>query len=389
MDKLEKRLKDWRRQQLIDTDTLQRILAYESGRGHDGWQWRTLLILGLSIIGIGVVSLIAANWASIPDSIKLGADFLLLALVATGIYLNRGDSGHAWREGLIVLFQVLCLASIGLIAQVYHLSGKPWLALGYWAAMTLPITLFARAQPARWLWAGLLLLAFGMASNDLLALRENPVHRFSEDAIFSAWLLTTLFAGILHSLSEWLNWRRFRLVFGFAWLLLGLGLVAALDIIHSLHETSLHQLLGLYIAGGLAAVLLVLLALRRDLRPMSRVIIAAVVLLVLAAVHPSLLFDPGEGRLGVLEGDDIRAAVITLTVLTGGLAISSLQGWRWAFQLFTLLIGVRFYAIYLQAFGGLAATGVGLIVSGALIIAMVYLWRRSVQLFSRVREIAR
>ncbi len=389
MDKLEKRLKDWRRQQLIDSDTLQRILAYESGRGHDGWQWRTLLILGLSIIGIGTVSLIAANWASIPDAIKLGANFLLLALVAAGIYLNWNDGGHAWVEALIVLFQVLCLASIGLIAQIYHLSGKPWLALGYWTMMTLPITLFARAQPARWLWTSLLLLAFGMASNDLLTLRENPVHRFSEDTALSAWLLTTLFAGILHSLSESLNWQRFRWVFGFAWLLLGLGLVTALDIIHSLHETSPRQLPGLSIASGLAALLILLLALRRDLRPMSRVIVTVVVLLVLAASHPSLLFNPGESQPSGFEGNDIRAAIVTLTVLAGGLAVSSLQGWRWAFQLFTLLIGVRFYAIYLQAFGGLAATGIGLIISGALIIAMVYLWRRSIQLFSRIRELAR
>ncbi len=385
MDKLEKRLKDWQRQRLIDADTLQRILAYESGRGGDGWQWRTLLILGASIIGIGVVSLIAANWALIPDFVKLGADFLLLVLVATAIYLSRDDAGNIWREGLIVLFQVLCLASIGLIAQIYHLGGKPWLALGYWALMTLPITLFARSQPARWLWTSLLLLAFGMACGDLLGLRQSPDQRFSDDNVFSAWLLTTLFAGILHSLAEWLNWRRFRLVFGFAWLLLGLGLVAALDIIHSLRGPGLHPLPGPDIAGGLAALLILLQIPRRDLRPASRVIIAAVVLLVLAAAYTGLLFEPGHGRLDMLEGNDIRAAIVTLTVLAGGLAVSSLQGSRWAFQLFTLLIGVRFYAIYLQAFGGLAATGVGLIVSGVLIIAMVYLWRRSVELFSRFR----
>jgi hypothetical protein len=40
------------------------------------------------------------------------------------------------------------------------------------------------------------------------------------------------------------------------------------------------------------------------------------------------------------------------------------------------LIGFRFLILYFQALGGLATTGIGLILSGALIIGMVWVWKK-------------
>ena len=44
------------------------------------------------------------------------------------------------------------------------------------------------------------------------------------------------------------------------------------------------------------------------------------------------------------------------------------------FNWVTFLIGLRFVVLYFQAVGGLAATGVGLILSGLLIIGVAWAW---------------
>ncbi len=381
MDRIERRLKEWHEQGLLDTATRQRLLAYEAGRerGH----WRALLVLGALVAGIGVISLIAANWANIPDGLKLGADFTLLAALAVAVWNTQ--PGSARRETLIVLFQLLCLASIGLIAQIYHLGGRPWQALAAWSAMCLPITLHARARPAWWLWGSLALLAFALAVDEQLSLRAPRLEPlFDEGPLLYAWLAGALLAGIVHQLAARWEWRKAREVFGFWWLFAGLGYVALIDAMHSLREFPNPPAGGLYLVGGLAILLLLGIAARRDLRPASRLSLGLTVLLVLAASHPEWLFFPIHAS-DTLDSQHLRAAALSLLVLAGGLLAAGLEGWSHLFQLFTLLIGLRFFVIYLQAFAGLAATGIGLILSGLLIIALVVLWRHSLKLFERLR----
>ncbi len=46
------------------------------------------------------------------------------------------------------------------------------------------------------------------------------------------------------------------------------------------------------------------------------------------------------------------------------------------FQWCVILIGIRFVFLYFQALGGLATTGVGLIISGIVIISLCILWNK-------------
>ena len=68
----------------------------------------------------------------------------------------------------------------------------------------------------------------------------------------------------------------------------------------------------------------------------------------------------------------------TLTVLTLGatsLFLASIKERR-LFQWFLFFLGLRFLILYFQAFGGLATTGFGLIISGSLFIGMAVLWNK-------------
>lgn len=74
-----------------------------------------------------------------------------------------------------------------------------------------------------------------------------------------------------------------------------------------------------------------------------------------------------------------RPLVIPLTTLLVmflfALFLASL-GQKGLFRLFLQLIGLRFLFLYHQAFWGLTGTGVGLMISGVLIIGSVIFWRK-------------
>ena len=59
---------------------------------------------------------------------------------------------------------------------------------------------------------------------------------------------------------------------------------------------------------------------------------------------------------------------------SGAAAIAAGMDRRRLFDIAALVIGIRFIVVYFQVFGSLAATGFGLIVSGAVILGIAYCW---------------
>ncbi|MEZ5450857.1 MAG: DUF2157 domain-containing protein, partial [Thiolinea sp.] len=111
INNLGKKLNSWLDQGLITEQQYEAIRAFEQGEGSSNQNWwlYSLLILGCSIIGLGIISLIAANWAVIPDGIKLGTAFSLLGLLALMIFWQAQKPDSPWRDALISGFIILCL----------------------------------------------------------------------------------------------------------------------------------------------------------------------------------------------------------------------------------------------------------------------------------------
>ena len=61
MAKIEKLLVEWNIKKLISDEQVKLIQNYESSKQESSWILTSLLILGAVIIGIGIVSVIAAN----------------------------------------------------------------------------------------------------------------------------------------------------------------------------------------------------------------------------------------------------------------------------------------------------------------------------------------
>jgi uncharacterized membrane protein len=103
--------------------------------------------LGGSAVVIGLILLIASNWDGISDGLKLAGFFVLLAgthglgfwLTKSGLpYERTAASFHFIGAGLV-------LAGIGLVAQIYHLNGRPPNAFLLWLGAILPLAVLLRS----------------------------------------------------------------------------------------------------------------------------------------------------------------------------------------------------------------------------------------------------
>ncbi len=377
------KLERWQQAGLLSFEQVEGILAFESQHHQrSNWWLYSFIILGASIIGLGIVSLIAANWADIPDNVKLGADFLLLGILALGIfqqYPNRQQG--VWFEVLTVGFMLLCLASIGLISQIFHVGGQWYHALLFWAAITSLLSLFARNYFTRFFWVTLFLPGILWSIVNLAGWRFHH----TLDEFPAVMLLAPLLTALLYQLVIQVKWLRGFTPGLFFWFQISAILsLAFADIARSGGEMTDYQVVWYTPAYLTAAVFAVGIALHKDYRLLNKLLLLAALTLLLLYYHPDWLFT-GEQRYTVFglhdhaevsfwRADDIRAPLLTLLILFLYAIHAGNVGHQRTFNLVTFLIGLRFVILYFQAMGGLAATGVGLIISGSLIIGIAWIW---------------
>ncbi|EIJ36378.1 DUF2157 domain-containing protein [Thiothrix nivea] len=378
-----KKLHQWLQAGLITPAQQAAILAFEAEHPQrSNWWLYSLMILGTAIIGLGVISLIAANWADIPDNIKLGADFALLGLLAIGIHWQYPNRQHGvWFEVLLVGFMLLCLASIGLIAQIYHIGGKWYHALLFWAVITSLLSLFARNLFTRLFWVTLFL--HGVVWSTIALTSHDFSHRMEE--LPAALLFTPLLAALLYYLAVYVKQLHGYANSLFFWFQLSaMVALAFVDIARSGGEMHDYQTLWYLPAYVAAAILAAGILLHQEYRLLNRLLLLGALGLLLLYYHPDLLFSGAQrytlfgtsthADVSFWQADDIRAPLLTLLILFLYAVHAGNTGHQRAFNLVTFLIGLRFVILYFQAMGGLAATGIGLIVSGSLIINLAWLW---------------
>lgn len=363
MPPLAKRLDEWVQADLLTAEQASAILAFEEARPGAHWALIGVMALGALVVGIGVISVVAANWQSIPDGVKLLVDFALLVLLAYQIWRLPESASPLWREGLLLVYALLSLASIGLIGQIYHADGPLDQTLLFWCAMVLPPALLTRHPPLPWGWSGILLAALGSL---LITSAGIDLFPAEEDRLVMVGLALPLLAALLavlcgraaltvHFAAAFRHW---------AWVS-GVGGVLLLDIILSLEPSALSNQPLLLLPGVVLGLLLLIgLLARRDLSMLARALLAGALTLYLLRLPLGQLTGGGE----------LAAALLTLSFLTLTALYLGLQRERKAFQVILLLMGLRFFKVYLVAFGGLLATGLGLIVTGLLILGVVHLW---------------
>lgn len=383
---IDKKLALWEQNGLITPDQVDEILAFENGdtSNPSNWWLYSLLILGSAIIGLGIISLIAANWAQIPDSVKLAADFLLLGCVAAGIIWQYDKTDSHWFDALIMIFLILCLASIGLIAQIYHIHGNWYHGLLLWSVITFPLTLFSRNVFVRFFWVSLFLHGFVWSC---IAFAGDGLGKTLQ-AIPAIFLFAPLVAAFCYLLAQRLKaFNSLTSSFYFWFEVAGLVALIAIDLIRSGGDNQEFNL-AWYLPSWITAALVIgLIVTRKDYGTLNKALLVGALLLLMIYYHPNLLFN-GQTRytfaaleatqpVSLWQADDVRAPLLTTLILFLYAIHAGNCGHHRTFNMITFLIGLRFVVLYFQAMGGLAATGIGLIVSGLMIIGIAWFWYSS------------
>lgn len=368
-------LRRWRSAGLIDDGAVERIGAWEAAHRRPLWLW-ALSGMGALAIGLGLVAVVAANWEEIPAGAKLAADLLLTGLCAGFVFVAWQRDREWPRElGALLLFG-LVIGSIALVGQVYQLQSDPWQALVTWLALATPflaLVTFSRLVGALWFAAAV--LTWFSAYEPL----ERLIGSLASSAARGDLFLLLLYLPACLLVIVAVLRRRWPPAEDQGELMLKLavaGLVGAVSTtVVAIDSRLVSQVAPVEIWLGTAATLLAATALwiggsATQRRPMIALlgvsfgIWAAALLLARAwSAEQKAGFEAIFGLLFIVYW----AAI-------GWLAAHA--GQRVLFGLAFTVIAMRLLILYLEAIGGLTATGLGLIGGGVLCLVLTWIgWR--------------
>jgi uncharacterized membrane protein len=128
----------WTQQGIVTEENAQRLTALyhldQLGRESSRLLAAVLFTLGGLLLGGGFISFVAANWEAIPVPAKVASLFTtMIAFHATGWYLWRKRGWTRLGHALVFAGCLIFGANIGLMAQIFHVSGQWYGAFGAWA----------------------------------------------------------------------------------------------------------------------------------------------------------------------------------------------------------------------------------------------------------------
>ncbi|MFZ2961121.1 MAG: DUF2157 domain-containing protein [Candidatus Ozemobacteraceae bacterium] len=143
---LSRELPRWEARGLIPPDSVQAIereyrLKELSGESSTLFS-RVILGFGGLLIGGGVLAFVAANWEVLPRVGKIALLFAtLLGFHGTGFWLWQKRGQERLGRALILAGCLIFGASIGLLAQIFHIQGDTYRGVGAWAIGSLGMAL--------------------------------------------------------------------------------------------------------------------------------------------------------------------------------------------------------------------------------------------------------
>lgn len=157
--KISKKLQKWVEQGFISDVQAQQILQSETAN-HSGFVWKWLYGIAGLFIGLGFILIISANWDDIPASVKLITDFGIWGGFIYGAYWSIINKKDKLKEFFLLMSFLFVGATIGLIAQIFNLSGGWHSFAMMWALLGLPFVWFSRLFFFNCCWMILLLTSF-------------------------------------------------------------------------------------------------------------------------------------------------------------------------------------------------------------------------------------
>jgi uncharacterized membrane protein len=104
-------------------------------------------ILGATLVGLGLILIMAHNWDDFPKIIKLILAFLpmLVGQTILGVSIFK-DKSIAWKESSIVFLYFSVGLCIALVSQIYHVSGDLESFLLAWIVLCVPLLYLTKSS---------------------------------------------------------------------------------------------------------------------------------------------------------------------------------------------------------------------------------------------------
>ena len=191
---LKSKTKRWLSAGLINQSQAEAILYYEkTEKSGTIWSLSGFLIVAACSAGLGMIALIAANWRAIPIYAKLAGYFTLLT--SLGYYLltiKLKNKSRFLSESLLIFFVIFCLAGIGLISQIYNITGEFYEPLLLWSFITFFLILLADKRLILHIWFSGFYIAFSSWTMDVISNTEISLKIILLFPIFFLGLATVL-----------------------------------------------------------------------------------------------------------------------------------------------------------------------------------------------------
>ena len=357
---LKGKFKRWQDAGLVTIEQAEAILAFEKTR-KGGKLVKDLTNVAIFAIILGLASLVASNWAYLSDMTKLVGHFGICAAIATLMLKVDGEKHPVGKDACVLLLFGSFLTFISLIGQVYELHGDLPRALALWLAICSPFVWFyGRTYTVIVPWLAVLLITIYLNMIEYL-------DGSTAMQIFVATVMTFYLSPILILVSRTFWMARHRPGFVQAFYRLGTFLPALFatlglclfygDFFHIPYYTLQMVLMAL----GLLAILIIF-------RPTTRRDESANDLwyyLLVSHIVMMLPFALPQLESGVLAAVIFIAYWIFMAWLGARMHSTTLMDWA------ILLAILRLFIVYLEVFGSMALTGVGLIGSGILLLVIL------------------
>jgi hypothetical protein len=368
----ERKLKQWADAGLIDAATLAAIRDYEKAHARPLGLW-ALIGLGALAIGLGLISVVAANWDAIIGEVRLAIHFALL--LALGGFLwwrgQKGEIGNAWfHDASLFILAALGLTFFGHIGQVYQTSSPLWQPMALWLLLFTPLLLgYGRG----WLVAALWFV--GLVYTVQAYLDHINVYSYDDSVPVRFHLITGLLSAapvLVTGIAAWWRarsrrpdfWRRLEQLA----LIYAVGGASIAIITGSLNELfggrngNVSAKLGVA-ACQMAVALVTAVIVWVSRRTRSGEATAGV----LAIAGMLTMIAAGAGSFGLFLG-------LLFMALWGAIAALSLYaGWRIVFQIAIAVLAIRLIILSFELASDLLGSGLGLILAGIATLGIAWL----------------
>ncbi len=359
-----RKIEAWHQAGVIDAVTRERLIAYEAEHARPLLLWAVFGI-GALAVGLGLVSVVAANWEEIPGTLRLAVHLALIAAMLAVLGWRERDPGSRSpyvAEALLFIAAALGLTFFGHLGQVYQTASPLWQPLALWLILFAPLLLaMGRGTPAAAALMGVAVWAAWVyvdASGQSGTARETGWRMWLAFVLALPVMFAPLAAGMRSRSPRSGFWRRLEQL-ACAYGVGGSSMACAFASLGGFTEARpVGELVAMATSGavaGLAGAGVVLA------RPGASGRMAGVIIAGSGAALPVAY---------ILDGEIVPAALLFFALWAGIAAAALKAGWRGVFQLAVGVMAVRLIILSFELASDLLLSGFGLILAGFLILGI-------------------